>query len=240
MPGEGPKPRSRWLSGIALLGVVTASGGCVFFPPVPPVPLTQAQVTQVENCQKAVTAAGRKFVSTKLNKLEGCVQEVLKWRLRFENGLIDQAEYDAKLEATRTKCRNAYEQITDASTKFVDSVIAKCEAAAGPVLGAYDALRFQLGAEEVNGSPLTSIEELAGQLCGAKEAIVDVALTAQMPRALELLSYLGPEFYTGDPVPTDDTTIGTGVPNTILDGRCVTITPVSALQRASPLLQRVK
>lgn len=238
MPKHAPSSRFRWLSGTALLGVLTASGGCAFFPPVPPaVPLTQTQITQVENCQKGVTAAGRAFVNTKLLKLEACVQEVLRWRLRFENGLIDQAEYDAKLEATRNKCRTHYEAITKASTTFVDDVIAKCQDAEDAVLGEYDALRFVLGGESLFGPP-TTLEELAGGLCGAKEAGVDALLSVQMPRALEVLSYLGPEFVIlEDGVPTDPDTITTGFPNVPLDPRCLSPATAPVLQR---LLQPAK
>ena len=184
-------------------------------------------------------------MSTKLTKLEACAQEVLKWRLRFENGLIDQDEFDAKLEATRAKCRKSYEQITEASTKFVDSVVAKCEEVTEFILGDvavdYDALRFQALANELDSdNPVTSVEQLAGQLCGVKEVLVDVALTAQMPRALELLSYLGPEFVTINSDPTDLETPGEGLPNVPLDSRCLLATGTPMLQRLSPLLQRTR
>jgi hypothetical protein len=190
--------------------------GCqAFAPPTPPVPrLTKAQVKAVEACQETIKKAGLTFVKTKVGILESCVDQVLKLQLERENELIDSAHFDAGLEKARGKCTKGYAKITAASTKYVDAVIGKCVPVEEFVTGPYDALRLV----SPNGLPGTgeqSVPVLAGNLCSEIELNADSLVWFAVPRMMELLGYLGPEF-----VAINDAMTGNGFPNIPLDPRC--------------------
>jgi hypothetical protein len=207
-----------WSAAVGLLGGVLVAGCQVFPAPVPPVPLTKAEVAAVAKCQKSVKKAQIAFVKAKLGALESCVDGVLNVQLPFENGLTTSADFDAGIAKMRPKCTKRYAKVTAASTKLVDAILKACVPVETFVLGPYDALRFQ-SATDVIGDPALSIVDFAGSLCTWTAEFVDAQLWHAAPRLIELLGYLGPEFI----VMVD---VSSGLPNTPLDPRCLPLTGV--------------
>lgn len=188
--------------------------GCKISPPAPPTtPMTEEQVEAVADCQTAIKKEGAKFINYKLKKLEQCVDEVLELQLYLENGLITQAQFDAKLDQLRAKCTRNYNLISKASTKLVDGIIKKCEPVEDLVFGADDPLQFQTLSSE-GGPSLGSLESMVGTICGVKELLVDAAVGIEVPRMCHVLETLGPEFVIVNEDPDFC------LPNIPLDPRC--------------------
>jgi hypothetical protein len=201
--------------------------GCPIFPaPTPPVPLTKSQVTAVAKCEQAVKKGRLGFIKTKLAALDASVDSMLALRLQFENGLIDQAAFDAGIPKLRDKAHKGYAKITAASTKFVDGVVKACTPVEEFVLGPYDALRFRSQTSFV-GQSVTTTAELAGVLCTETELLTDAVLWETAPRNLELLGYLGAAFVFS---------FGTSAaaPNVPLDPRCLALNQLEPTPTATP------
>jgi len=192
--------------------------GCDFGPPPPPqTPLTQRQVEGVLECQETIKQEGQKFTAIKLAGLEKCLDGVLSVQLQFENGLIRQVEYNARLTSARRECLSLYRKIGKASTRLVGRIIHDCSDVESIILDPdYDPLQF--GATGVNYNNVT---ELAGAVCGAKELAVDFAVAFEVPRMANLLDILD-----GDTTDSVSGTFsiegpsGTEIPNIPLDERC--------------------
>lgn len=204
--------------GLALLVCLSLPACQKFAPPTPPQPpLTKAQVAALAKCQTAIKKAQAAFVKTKLGTLGGCVDGALNLQLGLENDLLQQQDYVAGLEKVKTKCAKGFGKITAASTKFVDAIVKSCTPVESFVFGAYDALRFQTALASLpSGPPPTTIVGLAGVLCTLTEEYADGQLWQAVPRMMEVLAGLGPEF-----VHVVDQQSGSGFPNVPLDARCV-------------------
>lgn len=194
-----------------------ALSGCFIFPaPIPPLPLTKAQVGAVAKCQKAITKAQIGYAKTRVGTLGSCLDGILKLRLPFESALTTQEEFDAGIAKMRTKCTKSYAKVTAASTKLVDAIVKACTPVEDHIIGAYDGLRF-LAAQDQLADPPESLEELVSVMCALTTVNSDAQLWLAIPRELELLSYLGPEF-------TVFFDMTSGFPNVPLDPRCPPIT----------------
>lgn len=206
---------------VTLVGCAVAAlalSGCFVFPaPTPPAPLTKAEVGALAKCQKGVAKAELSYMKTRLGTLGTCLQGILAVRLPFESALTTQEEFDAGIAKMRTKCTKSYAKVTAASTKLVDAVLKACAPVEEEIIGTYDGLRF-LAAQDAIGDPPASIEALTAAICAMTTIASDAQLWFAMPRELELLSYLGPEF-------TFFFDMSSGVPNVPLDPRCPPITP---------------
>lgn len=199
-----------------------ALSGCFIFPaPVPPTPLTKADVGALAKCQKAITKAELSYIKTRLGTLGSCLDGILKVRLPFESGLTTQEEFDAGIAKMRTKCTKGYAKVTAASTKLVDAILKACTPVEALVLGPYDGLRFQAAHDQV-GEPPASLDALVATICGLSTVTSDAQLWQSVPRELELLSHLGPEF-------TVFFDMTSGFPNVPLDPRCPPITGMTML-----------
>lgn len=208
------------LAGGALAAL--ALSGCFLFPaPTPPAPLTKADVGALAKCQNAITKAQLSYVKTRLGTLGTCLDGILKVRLPFESALTTQEEFDAGIAKMRAKCTKSYAKVTAASTKLVDAILKACAPVEEQILGAYDGLRF-IAAQDQVGDPPASLDALATAFCALTTITSDAQLWHGMPRELELLSYLGPEFI----VMVD---VSSGFPNVPLDPRCPPITPMMML-----------
>jgi hypothetical protein len=203
---------------VMLLPVVSLAACRVFPAPTPPVPLAKPEAAAIAKCSKTLQKAQLGFVKTQEGTLASCLHGVLGLRLSFENGLATQEEFDAGLVKMRAKCRKGYAKITAASTKLVDAIVKDCTPAQTAVLGAYDALRFQSFFTEFTSSAPTTTDQLAGAICALTVDFGYAHVGAAAPRLMELLGYLGPEFFT---LPEMDS----GFPNVPLDPRCGAIGP---------------
>ncbi len=210
----------RARSVVSLVGCALAAlalSGCFVFPsPTPPTPLTKAEVGALAKCQKAVTKAELSYMKTRLGTLGACLDGILKVRLPFESALTTTEEFDAGIAKMRAKCTKGFAKVTAASTKLVDAILKACTPVETLILGPYDGLRFQAAQDEL-GDPPASLVALAGTICGATTLTTDTQLWHAVPRELELLGYLGPEF-------TIFFDMASGFPNVPLDPRCPPIT----------------
>ena len=204
------------ISLVALLVVSPLLGlGCDFGPPgTPGKPLTESQLEGVIECQETIKKDGAEFISDKLKNLEECLDDVLKLQLKSENGKISPADYTEGLAEVRSECSEKYKEIGEASTDFVNGVIRSCTPVASIILPAtgYDPLEFGH-----QGVGFRSVTNLAGRLCGEKEAFVDAVVAAEVPRMGNLLDTLGESFET---VINSESTPEEVIPNIPLDSRC--------------------
>lgn len=206
---------TRFFSGLLLsLGLITITG-CFSLPsPTPPdPPLSKAEVQALGKCQTAIKKEGAKFINVKLSKFEKCIDQVLELQLALENQLITQAQFDAALVKVRAKCEKNFAAIEKASTRLVDGVIKACEPIQDVLLGPNDPLQFQAFAEAMSGDLFTSVAQLAGWICVAKELTVDVAVGVQVPRLCRLLATLNPDL-------VGNVEEGVCIPLLPLDDRC--------------------
>jgi hypothetical protein len=207
---------------VTLFGCAVAAlalSGCFLFPaPIPPAPLTKAEVGALAKCQKAITKAELAYIKTRLGTLGSCLDGILKVRLPFESALTTQEEFDAGIAKMRTKCTKGYAKVTAASTKLVDAIVKACTPVESQIVGTYDGLRFQAAQVEVPiGDPPVSLAAVAANICAATTLTSDAQLWHAAPRELELLGYLGPEFIVFFDMDS-------GFPNVPLDPRCPPIT----------------
>jgi hypothetical protein len=218
--------RARSLLASVLLAGLAAGTGCMpLFPAPEPPGLSKKQANDVLACQVGLDVAGRKFVEHKMKELETCAQNILAIRLPFENEQISEDEYLKKLDGVRDGCNKNFKDIQTASTRFVDKVIDACDPVAEWILD-WDELSFLILNDETSGFPETgSVEELAGSMCTMKELIVDQMVFFQMPRLMELLSYLGEDYV----VITSENDFPIGYPNIPLDDRCAPIQDMAGL-----------
>jgi hypothetical protein len=205
----------------SLIFCLTASTACMPLFPAPPAPspfLERSELRDLLRCQDRITGAGEKLVRTQTQSVEACAMDILTLRLAWENELISDDDYDDGLDKIRDRCDKGFSRVEKASTRFMDDVIEVCDEVGDFILDDYDSLRFQLLNEETSDSFLdvSSIPALAGSLCGIKSLFVNMLVAAQIPRALELFSYLGPSYV----VIVGENDYEYGYINIPLDGRC--------------------
>jgi hypothetical protein len=214
----------RSLLAAALLAGLSVGTGCMPLLDEPEVvPLDKKQARDVIKCQEGIKVAGRKFVESKLKELESCVDEALEAVIAFENDLIDEDDFEKQLDKARDHCRDNYKDIGRASEKFVDKVIDACEKAEEWVASEWDVLNFQLLYEDGEDFDVDDVEELAGTLCAVKELWVDEMVFFQVPRMIEVLSYLNQETEEGEELfvlLSGSNGDSSGLPNIQLDERC--------------------
>jgi hypothetical protein len=223
--------RGCWGRGLALLVSLSLPACQRFAPPTPPQPpLTKAQVSALAKCQTAIKKAQAAFVKVKLGSLDACVDTALNLQLAVENDLVDQQDYIAGLDKTKTKCTKGFGKITAASTKMIDAIVKSCTPVESLVFGPYDGLRFQTQLAGLpSGPPPTTIVGLAGVLCTLTEQYADAQVWQAVPRMMEVLAGLGPEF-----VHVLDQQSGTGFPNVPLDPRCIPFVAPAPNPTATP------
>ncbi|HYC54679.1 MAG TPA: hypothetical protein VEL28_07060 [Candidatus Binatia bacterium] len=214
-----PSAGGRTLSRLATFSSIAAClllAGCPQFPSpgAATPPLTQEQADALTRCQSSIAKAQNKFSRTKTKELQKCVLAVLAVKIPFDNGVTSSGEYAAAIAEITPKCAKGYAKITKASTKFVDAVVKACEPVEDLIGPDYDGLRFEAGI----GSTSEGIEDLAGDLCTLTEMSVDGAVWYVIPRTLELLDELGPDF-----VAETENDGSEGYPNVELDPRCPAI-----------------
>ncbi len=203
----------------SLLGLTVSTGCMPLFPPpgAPSPRLNHSQVRDLLKCEDRITLAGKMLVTTQIASVEECALDILHQRLLYENELISEDEFDNRLDAIRDKCNKGFGKVARASNKFMDSVIDACDSVGDLILEDYDSLRFQLLEEEAGSAvDVTSISALAGSLCGIKSLFVNQLIAVQIPRALELFSYLGPAYI----VIVGENDFEYGYINVALDERC--------------------
>jgi hypothetical protein len=209
----------RGVSRLLSLFPLVSLAACTVFPaPAPPVPLAKPEAAAIAKCQKTLQKAQLAFVKTQEGTLAACVNGVLSLRLSFENGLATQEDFDAGLVKMRAKCAKGYAKITAASTKLVDTIVKDCTPAETAILGTYDALRFQSFFTAFSLGTPTTAEQLAGGICAMAIDFGYAHVGAAAPRLMELLGYLGPEFFTLSDMDS-------GFPNVPLDPRCGPVGP---------------
>jgi len=217
--------------GLAVLVCLAVPACQRFAPPTPPQPpLTKAQVSGLAKCQTAIKKAQAAFVKTKLGSLGSCVDTALNLQLTLENDLLPQQDALAALDKAKGKCTKGFGKITAASTKMVDAIVKSCTPVESFVFGAYDGLRFQAQLASLpSGPPPTTIVGMAGVLCTLSEEYTDAQVWQAVPRMMEVLADLGPEF-----VHVLDQQSGAGFPNVPLDARCIPFVAPAPNPTATP------
>jgi hypothetical protein len=185
--------------------------------------LSAGQVFGVLECQRTIKHEARDFGAFKEWELDRCLDATLGAQLGFENGLTNTSAYDSQLIGIRQDCTRRFQEVGAASTRLVNRIVAACTPVQSIIIPAsgYDPLEFGALANELNISGGTAVT-LAGEICGAKELLVDSAETIQVPRMVQLLNILdagtGQFAVTGPQVPFLD--LPTTLPNIPLDTRC--------------------
>jgi hypothetical protein len=191
-----------------------------------PTSLSASQIAAVFNFQKIIEFEGAQFTRFKEDTLNQCLDQVLELQLRFENGQLDAAHYNAQLSQTRSECAQQFHAIGVASTGLVNNIVAACRPVQSLILpySGYDPLELGALVRSEGFTLVADATGLAGSICGAKELFVDALVSNQMPRMAGLLKIL--DNGTGQfavPGPTS-AAFGIGVttiPNIPLDSRCI-------------------
>ena len=202
----------------SVLCIIPSTGCMPLFPrPAPPVPLlTRSQIGNLVGCENTINRYGLKLVGTQTESVEDCAEDILEASFLFENDFIDEDEFLDEIDRIREKCDKKFEQVEKASTRFIDNVINACDQVDDFILDD-DLLRFQMLSEE-SGDVLNvgSLPLLAGSLCGIKSLFAMQLVLFEVPRIMELFSYLGPQYF----VITDENDFPIGHLVLPLDERC--------------------
>ncbi len=216
----GHTSRSRGRAPLAATIALALLSGCYYLPPTAPdPPLTAKQAADVYKCQAALGRTSTGFAAKYTKYIQTCAGPIVKSRLEFENGAIDEPTHLADIEKARAKCDRFYGVLGKLSTKFLDGLTKACEPVADSLLGDYDALRWKLMADISGVSETPTFEEFLFRTCGLSVLSASWDLSTTVPRYVEALSYLGPEYITVAVAPGIDT-IGQALPAISLDERC--------------------
>jgi hypothetical protein len=160
--------------------------------PAAPVPfLTRSEIRGLVACENTINRYGRRLVRIQTESVEDCAEDILEASFLFENDFIDEDEFLDEIDRIRERCDRKLEKVERASTRFIDNVTDACEGYEDFILGD-DLLRFDMLSEETDGSLNTgSVRLLAGSLCGIKSLFAMQLVLFQVPRVMELFSYLG-------------------------------------------------
>jgi hypothetical protein len=216
---KGLRAARALLVSASVLCVIPTTGCMPLFPrPNPPSPfLTRPLIRELVRCEETINRYGRRLVNTQHTSIEDCAQDILDVSFLFDNEIIDEEEYFDAIDRIRNKCDRGLDRIERASTRFVDRVIDACDPVQEYILD-YDLLRFQLLSEETDGTVnIGSLPLLAGSLCGIKSLFAMQLMLFQIPRVMELYSYLGDEYIEI----TDDNDFPIGRLVLRLDERCI-------------------
>jgi hypothetical protein len=173
---------------IRVLGVLAMSLGLVaFVAPPASAQLTLAQVTAITRCQDALNREGRALVAKAQSGLEGCAAAKLTPELKDDNGLITPERFDIDNDRATTTCNRLLTGVSTQTTRMINNVIRAC----GPV----EALILAPDPPP-DGDPLllvevwgaTTVEELAGLVCGESLAEAAFMAVGKIPRGLDILS----------------------------------------------------
>lgn len=223
-----PKGSRRTRAAVAALALASlALGACTRFPApgAASPPLTGEQTLALLQCQQGVIKAQARFARLQRKGLQRCVGAVLAAKVAFENGITSAELFESGLVRLRAKCTKRFDKIGAASTKLVDAILASCKEAEDLVLGPYDGLRLQASEAATAGS----LEGIAGIVCTGTEVAVDAELWLALPRLIELLDSLGPEFTEKSEFSEEG-----AYPNLPMDARCPTIDSLMDIFNPTP------
>jgi hypothetical protein len=145
-------------------------------------------------CQNTINRYGQRLVRTQVKSVEDCAEDILDLTYLYDNEIIDEEEFLDEIDRIRDKCDRKLDQVRRISTLFYENVVDACDPVEDLILDD-DQLRFQLLAEEVDGTVnVSSIPLLAGSLCGIKSVIAMQLVLFEVPRVMELFRYLGPQY----------------------------------------------
>jgi hypothetical protein len=237
--GKSTKEKSgmRKLSSAVII-LAFAAAGCTFNTNLPPPQsdgdtrpqisilggnLSPGQVRGVLQCQATIKFAAAAFGDFKEFELDECFDEVLQAQLNFENAVTTSNAFSQQLTRIRQDCAQDYKEVGAASTGLVNSIVRACQPVQSLILpvSGYDPLEFGALARALSISLTDNAVELAGEICGARELLVDGALATQVPRMVGLLNTLdqgtGQFEITG---PSSSLLSSPIIPNIPLDSRC--------------------
>jgi hypothetical protein len=149
--------------------------------------LTLQQVQAVLRCQDTLDREGRTLVGKAQSGIEGCAEDKLAPVLQDENGLITPEKFATDNDRATLACNRLLTGIATATTKFINTVLQAC----GPVEAIVLApdpppVGDPLGLVSVWGA--TTIEELAGLVCGESLFAGFLLADGKIPRGLEILA----------------------------------------------------
>jgi hypothetical protein len=146
----------------------------------------QQEVQGVTRCQDTIDRQARTFLSTVQRAVEGCAQVKLSPVLRAENGLISPERFDAENNQATQICNRLIAVVATAAPRFIDGLVAAC----GPVESIVMApdpppAGDPLGLVAEWGA--STVEEVAGFICGESIAEGFFLATGKIPRGTEIL-----------------------------------------------------
>jgi hypothetical protein len=223
----------------SLCAIMLAVFGCDLGPPqvsppetgnpepqlrAPSVQLTARQIQGVLECQETIKREGAEFTRSNEENLNQCLDELLELQLPFENGQINQAQYNRQLSEIRSDCAQDFKQVGLASTKLVNGIVDACGPVQSLILpnSGYDPLQFGALTRSLDIVLISDATGLAGRICGAKDLFVEVSEAVQEPRLVGLLEILDNgtgQFATSGP-PSRLLGLTSTIPNIPLDPRC--------------------
>jgi hypothetical protein len=172
--------------------------------------LSAAKQTKIRNCEIAIMDAQQDFLGKELGVFSKCAKEFL-----FAN-IQDSPAKETALAAAKTSCVAELNTLDDASSTFIDSVIAGCTPAANLIfIKASDPTGYQTLLKELSETDIDSVPELAGFLCASKTLFAVLIATYEVPRGAQLFTtYVTNELHKSvtDFLDRRCTTVGTPPP----------------------------
>jgi len=161
---------------LALAGVLATSASQALALPA-------AKQTKIQNCEIAIMDAQEDFLSKELGAFRKCAKRFLFASIQ------DSPAKEAALEAAKTACVAVLDTLDDASSAFIDSVIAGCTPAANLIFTkASDPTGYQDILEELGETDINSVPELAGFLCANKTVFAVLIAAYEVPRGAQLFT----------------------------------------------------
>lgn len=193
------------------------ASGCFFGPaplPAPAEPLEPAEQRQVLACQQKISQQVQQLQQITYKQLSKCLHPGVDLALDEERELTTATlpDFFERRQRLRERCTGFFETIGRASTKLIDTVIAKCAPVESLILG-----------EPSRGDPLglkgsiseiESVEGLAANYCGAATGSAEVLVSGVYMRTADLAWRY---YHT-----TDEETLRS-IWHASLDPRCATI-----------------
>ncbi len=178
-----------FLSRFVVALVSLSATGCFFGSapiPAPNLPLDPGEQRQVLSCQKRINTAVRQLQGVTTKQLSRCLGMGLDLVLDEERELTTATlpDFFDRRDRVRERCSDFFDVIGRASTRMIDDVIGKCAPVESLVLT--DPSRGDPMGLKSFYNPISTVEELAAEYCGAATASAEVLVSSVYMRTADL------------------------------------------------------
>jgi len=151
---------------------------------VPATALPPGKQTKIQNCENAIIDAQADFLGAELDVFRACAKD-----FAFAN-IKDSPAKETALAAAKSACVTHLSTLEDASSAFLDSVIAACTPAANLIFTKpSDPTGYQdLLADAPNATNVDTVPELAAFLCANKTVFAILLVAYEVPRGVQLFT----------------------------------------------------